>query len=110
MAFKSSRGRDLGKELVIYMSSKIGQGIGGAAAAGPGIVATGGVLTVTDTHYIHIFNSTAVFAPLPGFSQASVEAVVVAGGGGGGCGGSQEGSGGGGAGGYRTLSVPVCIA
>lgn len=56
-----------------------------------GAKATGGVITDTDTHWIHTFTSSGVFTPL---QNLTVDYLVVAGGGSG-------SNGGGGAGGYR---------
>ena len=99
MAFKSSRGRDLGKEVATWQSNNIGQGIGGAAAGGaaaPGIVATGGTKTVENGYAYHHFTSPGTFAVTAfnsnPFGVEFVSALVVGGGGGGG---SVRGGGGG---------------
>jgi hypothetical protein len=57
-----------------------------------GAKATGGVITDTDTHWVHTFTSSGVFTPL---QSLDVDYLIVAGGGGG-C------YGGGGAGGFRS--------
>ena len=90
MSFKSSRGRDLGKEVATWQSNNIGQGIGGAGsggAAGPGIVATGGTKTTSNGYAYHHFTSPGTFAvsaitPNP-FSYEFISVLAVGGGGGG---------------------------
>ena len=90
MAFKSSKGRDIGKEVATWQSNNIGQGIGGGAAtaAGPGIVATGGTKTIDQGYAYHLFTSPGTFAvtafnPNP-FSAEFVNVLIVGGGGAGG--------------------------
>ncbi len=115
MAFKSSKGRDVGKEVRTWQSSEIGQGIGGvggAAAGAPSPIGAGGSITMDEIDYennvrtiVHVFDSPGNFT----LSSAvtNVEYLAVAGGGGGG-GGSLPGTagGGGGAGGTVNAFLP----
>jgi len=81
MAFKSSRGRDLGKELEIFMSTKIGQGLG--SGSGGGVEATGGVTFTGPTYKYHFFTASGTFKVTSGTVIAQITA---SGGGGGGSG------------------------
>jgi|TARA_R100000084_G_scaffold35492_1_gene14166 hypothetical protein len=82
MAFKSSRGRDLGKELEIFTSNKIGQGLGSGGGGG-GNEATGGVTFTGPIYKYHIFTSSGTFNVTSGTIIAQ---IVASGGGGGGSG------------------------
>ena len=84
MSFKSSRGRDLGKELEIFMSSKIGQGLGsGSGSSGSGVEATGGVTFTGPIYKYHFFTGSGSFVITSG--NAFVR-IIASGGGGGGAG------------------------
>tara|TARA_B100001059_G_scaffold47413_1_gene40322 strand:+ start:490 stop:1323 length:834 start_codon:yes stop_codon:yes gene_type:complete len=97
MSFRSSKGRDVGKEVTTWQSSNIGQGIGGGAGAGAPVAvsATGGTKTIfTNTGYtIHEFKTPGTFSIDSGEGQINL--VLVAGG----QGGAPNRGGGGGAGG-----------
>ena len=102
MSFKSTRARNLGKELIVYMSTKIGQNLGVTSETASDPTATGGTISFYNGKTIHVFSAPGNFVVQSGFIK-DVEYVVVAGGGGG----SRSDSnvrhgGGGGAGGYRT--------
>jgi hypothetical protein len=74
----------------------------GVTSAAVGAKATGGIITETDTHYIHTFLASGTFTPT---QNLTADYLVVAGGGSGGAGiGGVGGAGGGGAGGYRYLT------
>tara|TARA_R100000005_G_C4990521_1_gene197968 strand:+ start:1410 stop:2282 length:873 start_codon:yes stop_codon:yes gene_type:complete len=104
MAYKSSRGRDVGKELTYYQDSSIGLGYGGAGGGAGGTVpfsATGGTKTEPGDGYVyHVFD----YPNSDDFSVASCDPngsnieVVICGGGAGGAsrnpGGSTPGAGG----------------
>ncbi len=114
MAFKSSKGRDVGKEVRTWQSSEIGQGVGGVggAAGAPAPIGVGGSITMDEIDYendcrtiVHVFDSPGTFS----LSQAvtNVEYIAVAGGGGGGGGkGPDKAGGGGGAGGTVNAFLP----
>jgi len=114
MAFKSSKGRDVGKEVRTWQSSEIGQGIGGVggAAGAPSPIGAGGSITMDEIDYennvrtiVHVFDSPGNFT----LSSAvtNVEYLAVGGGGGGGGGQRPEkGGGGGGAGGTVNAFLP----
>lgn len=119
MAFKSSKGRDAGKEIETWQSSRdilgVNAGGDGGGSGSPGIVATGGDKTIEDGIAYHHFTSPGTFTinsfnPNPR-SYEFINVLIVGGGGGG-------NYGGGGAGGYRfetlvpvtnSYSVPVSI-
>ena len=80
MAFKSSRGRDLGKGNIYYKSSSIGSGYAGAGGDAPvPFTASGGTITTTDTHKIHLFESDDDFEVASG--SANLFIILVGGGG-----------------------------
>ena len=101
MSFKSSRGKNVGKELEVWQSSIIGQGLGGGGASVPVSVTTGGDvdgLEPGNGYVYHTFTNPGTFV-LSG-DPISADILVVAGGGGGGTGNyfqpSLSGGGGGG--------------
>ena len=99
MAFKSSRGRDLGKGNIYYKSSNLGLGYGGGGGGSTPLVITGGSTETPGNGYkYHTFLSDGEFVCTGDI--AAVDILMVAGGGGGGSGGGGTG-GGGGAGGVR---------
>tara|TARA_Y100000361_G_scaffold149556_1_gene163960 strand:- start:547 stop:1458 length:912 start_codon:yes stop_codon:yes gene_type:complete len=106
MAFKSSRGRELGKGNIYYKSSSLGLGYGGGAGGSSPLIITGGATYTPGNGYkYHVFTADNTFVTTGDLAQ--VEVFMVAGGGGGGSGGGGTG-GGGGAGGVRFYpSLPV---
>ena len=92
MAFKSSKGRDVGKELKSYQSSQLGQGFGGGGATGnvyPLAAATGGTIVADEIDIAnetrtttHVFSAPGTFTM--GVPSVSVDYLVVGGGGSGG--------------------------
>lgn len=99
MAFKSSRGRELGKGNIYYKSSSLGLGYGAAGGGSTPLIITGGTtLTPGNGYKYHVFISDNAFVTTGDIAQ--VDILMVAGGGGGGSGGGGTG-GGGGAGGVR---------
>ena len=115
MAFKSSKGRDVGKEVKTWQSSEIGQGVGGVGggdAGAPAPIGVGGSITMDEIDYensvrtiVHVFDSPGTFS----LSQAVTNGEYLAVGGGGGGGGGQrpeKGGGGGGAGGTVNAFLP----
>ena len=105
MSFKSSKGRDTGKELEVYRSTSKGQGIGGGGGgvAAPGSISGGNVddLEPGNGYHYHTFTG-------PGdavVSGGDVKATIFMIGGGGGGGGFHGG--GGGAGGAVLYSVTL---
>lgn len=70
----------------------------GITSAAVGAKATGGVITETDTHWIHSFYASGTFTPT---QNLTADYLVVAGGGGGGAN-TDSAPGGGGAGGLRS--------
>ena len=105
MAFKSSRGRDLGKGNIYYKSSSLGLGYGGGGGS-TSVIITGGQTKEPGNGYkYHTFLSDGEFVTTGDI--AAVDILLVAGGGGGGSGGGGTG-GGGGAGGVRFYpDLPV---
>tara|TARA_Y100000004_G_scaffold189344_1_gene244786 strand:+ start:774 stop:1640 length:867 start_codon:yes stop_codon:yes gene_type:complete len=123
MAFKSSKGRNTGKELEVYRSSDSGQAVGGGGGGSPvPFSATGGTKTTPGDGFVY-----HTFTPTPGtdtFSVAStspeavggnyIEALVQGNGGAGGTG-SNPGpqtkpSGGGGGGATGLWTIPITVA
>ena len=123
MAYKSSRGRDVGKELQSYQNSSLGQGFGGGGAGSPvPFSATGGTKTEPGDGFIY-----HTFTPTPGtdtFTVSStspaavggnfIEALIQGAGGAGGVG-SNPGpqtkpSGGGGGGATGLWTIPITEA
>lgn len=127
MAFKSSKGRDVGKEVQTYQSSQIGQGIGGAgggAAERNAFMATGGTILDPGDGYIYHRLPTSntgltanVFEVVQLNSDPTRNSIKImlggAGGGGGGGGSSDSSSGTPGAGGsggaVGAWTVPVTV-
>lgn len=89
MSYKSSSGRDVGKLLNVFKSSKttLGQGIGGGGAvpSAPSFSATGGTITQYSdsgiSYTVHVFNSSGTFEVASGVTTADI--LLVAGGAGG---------------------------
>ena len=123
MAFKSSKGRNTGKELEVYRSSDSGQAVGGGGGGSPvPFSATGGTKTTPGDGGVY-----HTFTPTPGtdtFSVATtspaavggnyIEALVQGNGGAGGTG-SNPGpqtkpSGGGGGGATGMWTIPITVA
>ncbi|MAG49874.1 hypothetical protein CMO86_09585, partial [Candidatus Woesearchaeota archaeon] len=109
MAFKSSKGREVGKELKVFKSTSIGQGVGGGGAAAPtAIQATGGAIQEPGNGFkYHVFISDAAqtFDIESGTGDLDI-LVVAAGGGGGGAGNDGIAAGGGGGGGVLMRNQP----
>lgn len=96
MAFKSSKGRDVGKGVKTFQSSEIGQGVGGGgggSAAAVTVSGSGGTKTVFSDYTVHEFKSSGTFSISSG--EGHINLLLVAGGGGG----APNRGGGGGAGG-----------
>ena len=110
MAFKSSKGRDLGKELDVFKSTSIGQGIGGGGVAAPtDIDATGGAITEPGNGFkYHVFLHNAPGSFVVDGGSGTIGVLCVAGGGAGGAtGGNAQAAGGGGGGGTIFKEGPV---
>jgi len=111
VAFKSSRGRETGKELQVWSSANTGQTVGGAGgAAVPVSVTTGGNvdgLEPGNGYVYHTFTSPGTFV-LSG-DPINADILVVAGGGGGGGGNvfspTTSGGGGGGVAWISTINM-----
>lgn len=119
MAYKSSRGRDVGKEIIYYQNSSIGLGYGGGgggAGAPVPFSATGGTKTEPGDGYIyHVFGH-----PNPGdgfvvsstnpseLGGSNIEVYIQGNGGsGGGKGGGSGRSSGGGGGASALWTIPI---
>ena len=124
MAFKSSKGRDIGKEVATWQSNNIGQGIGSGAGGGvtpKSFYATGGTITEPGDGYVYhqlpstVGDTTNVFEVVQVNSEPaknSIEIMLGGAGGGGGGGASSDGGGaypgaGGSGGTVGAWSIPV---
>jgi len=83
MSFKSSRGRNLGKELEIFMSTKIGLSIGSEAESTESVSSSGGTTFIVGNDRYHVFTSDDTLETT-GLGPKTVDVLVVGGGGGGG--------------------------
>ena len=113
MAFKSSKGRDTGKELKVFRGSSSGQGIGGGGVAAPtDIQASGGATTEPGNGFkYHVFLTGAPGSFEVESGSGTIGVLCVAGGGGGGAtnfvSGANAAGAGGGAGGVIFKEGPV---
>ena len=101
MAFKSSRGRDLGKGNIYYKSSNLGLGYGSSGSSPLPFIATGGSTSTVGSKTVHTFSfpNSENFVVAQGEKEVEV-LVIGGGGGGGGTGYASWYGGGGGAAGY----------
>jgi hypothetical protein len=84
MSFKSSKGRDAGKELEVFRGSSSGQGIGGGGVAAPtDIQASGGAITEPGNGFkYHVFLTGAPGSFEVESGSGTIGVLCVAGGGG----------------------------
>jgi len=109
MSFKSSTGRNIGKLLNVFQSSKtiLGQGIGGGGSAAAVFSATGGTLVQSGGYNYHVFTQPDIFSVTNTAGVGVTMTSLVVGGGGGQGGGDFGRYGFGGAGGVVQITYVV---